>query len=858
MQLLCAQSPLISFSEREISISQALEAIEEQTPIRVAYLQKDMPLGNRLRLASLRVPLRDLLEQIARLSSLSYELSATQLLFSLRPARNYLLSGQLIESQTQAPVADALIYLPFLSQSTLSSTDGRYRLLLPPGTHILHIQHLSYQPRVDTIRLQTNLQQDYLLQIRRQQLDSVDVYHLSDTLFSSPLSLPSLQLGHTHLRSSPSLGVLPYFLGEVDVLRRLLLVPGVEAQNIGALSIRGGAPDQNRILLDGIQLPNATHMFGLVSSFNPDVIQSTDLYKGSYPPNYGLGASSSVISVRQRNGNKNRWAGGLSLGMATLRSFVEVPIIRGKTSLLLAARTSSPFAQEYLTSLLSTQRSTFSDLNTRFHHQFNDRHSMSLSGYWGGDRNEVNAYLLNQWSNSGGAFEWKALLSPRSTMSIHLNRSHYRYLSEESTSLFTYKSRSFVTFYQSKLHFMYFFDPSLHIETGLYLTRAELSIGETQRVSPESVTKEFSTGPDNIAKNGLENHLFLHLEKDFHRIGLSVGAMLRLNSFISLGPYDLHIYQSEQSFDSEHFIGSLRYKKNEITDAFYKLEPHLFLNYHLLPSTNLKLNYSDTYQHFRQVYNSQLPSPVRLFRITDPYLPPLRTRQLSLGLHHLFSGIGVYASVELYTKLIENFYEYSSGISPLQEKYIERHLRDHNIQANGLELSFQTHLQGLELWAQYTYSSALQRPISNHVSTLGPSVFFSDYDRRHNSSLSAVYSLFDRWALGSNFVFLSGRPYNRPLGQYLFEEQSISYFEGRNQGRLPNYHRLDLSVTLHPSPPQVGYRPKKLQSTWNLTFYNLYFNSQTVNIVYRDDRPIHVPSIDTKAFGLVLTYKLTF
>ena len=860
---LYAQSYTIVFSKYSITVAEGLQAIETQTPLRLAYLQADMPLKAERQLPQLRISLPELLQLLIKNEPLSYTRSGEQLVFTRTASpRRYLLEGQLREANTGAPIEGAWLYVPELDRGVVSSSDGTYRLSLPAGKHSLYIRHLSYLTERDTIHLQSDLFRRYILFPQVSVLPALSVSY-----DSIDLRLQSPRLGHTRIGTSTSFYMLPYYLGEVDVLQRLLLLPGVYSIGRGtsALSVRAGTPDQNRILLDGATLLNATHMFGLISVFNPDMIQSIDVYKGNYPPDYSSSASSSLIRVTQRSGNKQHYRGVLSLGMASGRITVEGPISKEKSSFIASARTSSLLGRSFFNKAFSvglpSSQADFFDFNLRLDHHFSSRHRLSLSGYFGRDTGRFNNYFVNNWSNAAFSLQNNYNFGRKSALEVQLAAWRYQHRSEDIGTAISYRSDNTVTAHQLKIRMLHYLRPSLQMEVGLSSSRTGTLSGDTHKVLPGSIIEDVQNDLLNNKTTGLENHLFLYMEKDFPSLALTAGAMLRLNNFLTLGPYRLAQYRSGAPFLPENLVNEINYQPNELISSFYALEPHLFLNYMLSKRTSLRINYARIHQHLHQIYNTQVPSPASLWRITNPYIRPLRTEQLSIGANTYLQQTGLQISLELYNKITKNLYEYQSSLSPLLQNHLESRLTNYRLWSQGVELSLQGNWPRLQFWLSYTVAQSIQALASTDAPNY-PQTFYSDYDHRHNFALAGTYHLSKRLYLSSNFVFATGRPYTLPTGQYRFEGVLVPYFEQRNQARLPLYHRLDLSCTLIERTKSQHRKRKKLHSSWNFTLYNAYGRNNVQSIVYRQN-PQNTQLQPTEIFSLrsvfpSVSYRLTF
>ena len=831
---LWAQNYSITFSKSRITVAEALQEIEAQTSLHLAYLQADMPLKKYMQLPQLELSLEELLSQLIKDEPLTYKRRDGQLIFVQKiPSPNHILSGKIKEKNTDLPVTDAQIYIPSLGKGTVSTPNGSYRLSLPPGEYALYIRHLSYHVYCDTLQLKSSLSQDYTLLPRTQEMPTVDVHYDSiDAKLQSPWA------HHTRVGTSKNFSVLPYYLGEADVLQRLLLLPGVYSigQGTSGFSIRGGTPSQNRVLLDGATILNPTHMFGLISVFNPDMLQSADLYTSNYPADYAGNPSSSLIRITQRSGDLHRYHGAFHLGVASGRATLEGPILQKRSSFIASSRISSLLGQAFFNEAFSlglpSSRANFLDLNLKLQHHFNNYHNLSFSSYYGRDTGIIDDFFSSQWSNSTFSLQSNHNLNNRSTLSTRLIIWRYVHSNHDGGTSVSYQTDNSVDSYQLTTHFLHYLIPSLQVDMGYSGSIIRILSGETHKIIPGVEEKDIQNDLLNNKINGIQNNLFVQLEKDFPSIALTASVMLRLNNFLALGPYRLAEYHRGTAPLPKNLTREVSYTENDLLSAYYLLDPHLYLNYKMGHRASLRLNYTRAHQHLHQIYNTQVPSPTSLWRLTNPHINPLRTDQLSLSLETYFQQLGLQMSLELYNKLTKNLYEYQSSLSPLLHNHIENRLTNNNLSTQGMELAIQGDWSMLEIWLSYTLSQAIQELTSTHTLNY-PQVFYSDYDHRHNFAAVGAYHFSKRLYLSSNFMLATGRPYTLPSGQYQFEEISVPYFEQRNQARLPPYHRMDVSCTLLDKNYNRHGNPKRTRGSWTFTLYNLYGRNNVQSVVYR-------------------------
>lgn len=632
--------------------------------------------------------------------------------------------------------------------------------------------------------------------------------------------------------------VLPVALGEVDVFRGLQLLSGVnsagEASN--GLSIRGGTIDQNLVLLDGAPIFTPTHLFGLFSVFTPDAIGSVDLYRANIPARYG-GRVSSVLDVRSRNPSSDKFKMQGGIGLVSSHLSVETPLDKNKKfQLLVAGRGGFNDFVFGLVERLKNTRSRFVDGTVKLRYNANDNNIVTFSGFYSKDfyqidlENRFSGITADQNQNDyftlNGTLDWLKIFNDNTSLATRLVSSNHvpkiLFPQSESNDVVTYQSQIQYKSLQSTLDHQ---AGAHHLSGGVQVVRYDLSPGEIDPGGVESVS------PLKLAaEQAYEASIFAEDEwKIGSRFTLSAG--LRYTHFAQIGAGEQRDYGDSEIRDRDFLINTTAFSAGETMQTYGGFEPRLGLNYQLSDRVSLKAAYAITRQYLQNIYNATTPLPSSRWKVSDNNVAPQTASLVSGGMYFL-PGEGKYQlSVEGYFRNIDNLLEYKPGAEFFLNPTVETDIIQGEGQAYGVELGV-TKKTG-KLTGQVNYSYARSR---NKVEgpTFGTSVnggeWYNGYfDQPHtlNTNLTLDDGKTNRISL--NFVVQSNRPYTVPNGFLRLDGQTVPIFLERNNDRLPTYHRLDFSWTIH--NPQMVKR--RWVGDWTVTVYNLYGRKNAYNIYYQ-------------------------
>ncbi|MBC2840149.1 TonB-dependent receptor [Robiginitalea sp. SC105] len=781
----------------------------------------------------------------------------------LAQEQRYTLSGTISDAGSNESLIGVSILVPDLRTGATTNEYGFYSLTLPAGTYDIVIRYLGFSDIRQTVDLTTDRRLDFNMAEEAEQLDEVVV-----TEQAEQLDIRRPQMSVATLKTE-TIKQIPVVLGEADVIKSILLLPGVTnaGESSSGFNVRGGAADQNLILLDEATIFNSSHLFGFFSVFNPDAIKDIKLYKGGIPARYG-GRVSSVLEIYQKEGNSREFHMNGGIGAVASRLLAEGPIVKDRAAFLAGGRAS--YAHLFLPLLDIDNKAYFYDLNTKLNYRVDDRNSLYLSGYFGRDLFSINDLFVNTYGNAVVNFRWNHLFSDKLFSNLSLIYSDYYYGLELDFVGFEWDSgiRNFNLKYDLK----HYLRDGLQINYGLHNTYYVFNPGKISPNSPESgIVEEQLT-----KKYANENALYVDVSHDISS-RLSLGYGLRISQFNRLGQDEFYVYENDNPVAFDEFslvyqeatpIDTLSTDRLETLDKFLNLEPRVSLAYVLGENSSVKASYTRMAQYLHLLSNTSSPTPLDVWTPSGPYTRPQLVDQYALGYFRNIADRDYSLETEVFYKEVQNRIDYIDGANLIANNAIEQVILNGEARAYGWEVLLRKNTGALTGWIAYTLAKSEQRtPGRQTVTGTGrtvqePGINFGEwyntpYDKRHDLAIFGSYEIDDRWSLNSNFIFQTGQPTNYPVGQFEFEGLVVPYYGLRNQERLPAYHRLDISATLRPRRS----REKKVRGEWIFSVYNVYNRMNAASINFRQNQDTgRNEAVRTSIFGIVpsVTYNFSF
>ncbi len=736
------------------------------------------------------------------------------------------ISGVITDRISSESLIGVSIYVKEINRGAVTNEYGFYSLTLPKGNYNFKIGYLGYVFQDTLIQLEKNVKKNFSLLSNSQSL--VEVIVNGDKNIAE-IRRPEMSINKLSVKEIKQ---MPVVLGEVDVLKSILQLPGVTNAGEGqsGFNVRGGSADQNLVLLDEATIYNSSHLFGFFSIFNADAINDIKLYKGGIPARFG-GRLSSVLDIYQKEGNKNdlNFSGGI--GLVSSRLMAEGPVDKGKGSFLLAGRGSYGHLFLKLTDIQSS--AYFYDLNTKVSYKINPKNNLYLSGYFGRDAFNLNKDFVNVYGNSVINARWNKLFTDKLFSNLSVIYSDYYYGLE--TALADFKWDSSVKNLNLKYDFKHYFDNSLKLTYGLNAQYYDFNPGTVNPTSSNSqINKE-----QLARKYALEPAVYMDVEQSITK-KLTVNYGLRYSLFYRLGQQEVFTYANNQAlnFNNELKIyekatpnGTKNYKRNETIASFDNLEPRIGFSYAFDDNHAIKASYNRMSQYLHLLTNTQSPTPLDIWAPSDQFLKPQTLNQYAIGYFQNFKQDDYSLEIESFYKNIKNKVDYIDGTELIANEAIEQVVLNGIGRAYGLELMFRKNVGRLTGWLSYTLSRSEQQTPGRTPTETGINNgqwYKSAADKLHNVSITTSFKWSERWRIGSIFALQSGQPVTFPQGKYQYQGIEVPNFGLRNQDNLPLYHHLDVSGTYTPKRnKQRGWKGE-----WVFSIYNIYNRQNAANISF--------------------------
>jgi len=778
------------------------------------------------------------------------------MLFSTAFAQEkFTLSGTIADDSSNETLIGASIYIKELQTGTSTNEYGFYSISVPAGTYTVQISYVSFGTVEETVTLNSNVRKNFTLSGNTKDLEEVVI---STDRRRAEIRKPEMSVNRL---TSQEIKKMPVVMGEVDVLKSILTLPGVTNAGEGAsgFNVRGGSADQNLILLDEATIFNSSHLFGFFSVFNADAIKDLKLYKGGIPARYG-GRLSSVLDIYQKEGNKKDFHMTGGIGAISSRLLAEGPIVKDKASFLIGGRAS--YAHLFLKLANNDNSAYFYDLNTKLSYTIGQNDNLYLSGYFGRDLLNISDNFNNVYGNAVFNLRWNHLFSDKIFSNMSLIYSDYYYGLE--LGFIDLKWDSGIKNYNFKYDLKHYVSDKFKLNYGINAIYYDFNPGT---VSPMGTSS--SINYDQLEKKyALEPAAYIDAEQELSdRITVSYG--LRYSMFYRLGSQVMNTYANNQpvTFDNELKIyekavptGTRSYGSGETIADFNNFEPRVAVSYKLDDNQSVKASYNRMSQYLHLISNTSSPTPLDVWAPSDNYVKPELLDQFAVGYFRNFNDDAYSLEVESFYKKIKNKLDYIDGADLIANKAIEQVLLNGRARSYGLEMLLRKNTGSLTGWVSYTLSRAEQQTPGRTAGETGINNgewYRSGYDKTHNLSVTGSYELNKKWSFGAIFALQSGQAATYPEGQYQYGDVNVPIFGNRNGNRLPAYHHLDVSATYTPKPEKT----KGWQGEWVFSIYNLYNRQNAASITFRQNEDTaRNEAVRLSIFGMIpsVTYNFKF
>ncbi len=748
---------------------------------------------------------------------------------------NYTVSGYVKDELTGEGMIGANVYIKELLKGTSTNPYGFYSITVAEGNYTLVVSYLGYQDYEFPIELTQDIRHNMGLKSKAILTKEVEI-----TGERTDRNTESTDMGRVELEVE-KIKALPAFLGEVDILKTIQFLPGVQSAGEGnsGFYVRGGGPDQNLILLDEAVVYNASHLFGFFSVFNADAVKNIELIKGGMPANYG-GRLASVLNISMNDGNYRDYKVDGGIGLISSRATVQGPIKKDTSSFIISGRRTyidvlmKPFINKE--SAFNGSGYYFYDLNAKFNYRISDKDRLFLSGYFGRDKfsfnNEDSGFRIDiPWGNATGSLRWNHLFNDKLFMNTTAIYSDYRFEFAAEQSQFEFRLFSGIKDWNLKSDFSYFPNIRHNIKFGYnYTYHTFIPSNATAR----SGEVEFDTGG---IKKLYANEGAVYVMDNFDITDqLKINAGMRFSLFNQIGPFDRFI---KDGFD--HIVDTISYGRAETVETYTGWEPRISLRYKLNTTSSVKAAYTQNYQYIHLASISSVSLPTDVWLPSTDVVQPQYGVQYNIGYFRNFKDDTYETSVELYYKEMDNLVEYAEGAQPEDgvNDNVDAPLTFGDGYSYGAEFFFKKRTGKTTGWIGYTWSKTMR----TFEFLNGGEEFAAKYDRRHDLSIVATHEFNENWTFGGAFVYATGNTITLPVARYFIEGQIVNEYGARNGFRMSPYHRADISATyskqkfktrINPDTGEEEKVAKRLQSSWSFAVYNLY-NRANPYFIYFDN-----------------------
>ncbi len=720
---------------------------------------------------------------------------------------------------------------------------GYYSLTLPKGQYELVYSYFGYADFSVNIDLSQNIKQNIELEPSTRTLKEVEVAEEKANENVSSVGMSTVNLKMETIKKIPAL------MGEVDIIRAIQLLPGVQNAGEGSTGffVRGGGVDQNLILLDEATVFNASHLMGFFSVFNQDAIKDAQLYKGGIPARYG-GRLSSVLDIHMKEGNSKKLSVSGGIGAISSRLTVEAPLIKDKCSFIVSARRT--YADLFLkfsnNEGLKKSKLYFYDLNGKINYKIGEKDRIFVSSYFGRDILSISGAFLLGWGNQTVTTRWNHLFTDKLFSNLSLIYSKFDYTLGIPNGVNAFEWKSEITNFSIKNDYSYYLNTSNTLKYGFQSTFMIFNPADFKPLDGNTLFTQLKL-PN---KYTLEHGIYVSNEQKIGAL-LTIDYGLRWSLFQNIGPDS--VYQFNEKHDTIPGQGVKTYQNGKIFNQYNGFEPRLAVKYSLSETSSIKLSYNRMFQYLHLANNSTSGTPLDIWFPSSPNIKPRIADQVALGYFQNFFSNKLEFSTEVYYKYLQNDVDFKDNAQLIFNRLLEGQIRTGIAKAYGFELFVRKPKGIINGWISYTLSR-VQREFAE-INNGKP--YFANYDRRHNFSLVLSYDINPKWSVGATWVYTTGLPLTAPTGKFEYQGMLVPVYSERNGARLPDYHRADFSVTL--TPNREG---KKFKDNWNLSVYNLYNQKNAFSITFQDDpdNPGQTKAVKTYLFSIIptITYNFKF
>lgn len=770
----------------------------------------------------------------------------------------HLFAGYIYDAQTGTAISGASIKKSNSVVSQKSDENGYFFSSTSFATFTITIEKTGYETYTEEINHTEAATRTFYLTPIYSEADVLDEIVITT---SNKINIRKPEMSVNKLTAA-EIKKAPVVLGETDILKTILLLPGVvnSGEGTSGFNVRGGGSDQNLLLLDQTSVYGSSHLYGFFSIFNNDAVSNIKLYKGGIPARYG-GRASSVLEINQKEGDYKDFKATGGIGILSSRLMVEGPVIKDKLSYLVAGRASYAHLFLKLTDIESA--AYFYDLNTKWSYLLNDKNRFYFTGYFGRDIFKFNDNFDNKFGNTVANITWNSVLSSKVNSEASVRYSDYYYGLTLNFVGFNWDSG--IKNYDFNYKINHQINDEFSLKYGISSLYYNFNPGRIEPNRTDSQINSFQI-PNKYA---WENAVFIEAEQDINSF-LSVNYGLRYSMFNRLGEENINLYennnpviynQQTDTYEKAVPIGTKYYGKNKSISKFDYFEPRVAVSVKLTEDQSVKMSYNRMAQYVHLISNTTAATPLDIWEPSGPYIKPQIVDQYAVGYFQNLNDNKYSLEIESYFKLGKNRLDYIDGADLIANRAIEQVLLNGKTEAYGLEFLFRKNEGKLTGWVAYTIAKSMQQTPGRTPQESGINNgewYRTPHDRLHDLSIVATYDFSKKWNFNASFTLQSGRPVTYPDGKYEFLGVQVPNYNKRNNYSMPAFHHLDISATYTPTKNEN----RKWQSEWVFGIYNVYNRKNAASISFRSVEDSNNMTETTKLsiFGIVpsVTYNFKF
>ncbi len=817
----------ITLSIRNQPLSSVIKEIGEKGKIRFSYSAQQIPAGRIVTIKAKNKSIREILDDLCTRYGLEYLKVENQVILRKKTGktgesgyenRSFTIRGYVRDKGTGEVLIGANVYLAGTTRGTVTNSYGFYSFTVPGGQQTISASFVGYKGALRPVEPDSGQVVNFELDEAALQMNEVEI--ISPGKMTDPLNDQLSRIGFT----AKTLEQLPGFIGDLDVIKALQSVPGIKAYGDGSalFYVRGGNSDQNLVMIDDAPIYTPSHLFGYISAITPDAINDIQIYKGDFPANYG-GRLSSVIDVRAKDGNMKRLSFGGNIGPYTSSLTFEGPILKDKISFFLTGRLSTLFWMRGLNTAIKSFDFGFYDINGKINFKPNANNRFFITMYYGNDNltrvtnNAITTYGIS-WHNMAGTFRWNHVFSSKLFNNLTLNYSRYNYflyLSEDrkdywNSSISGIRLKNDLTWYLNRWN---------QLKGGIEVSYHMINPGNVRFANPASDT----LAPEIPEYKSTEYTLYLANEQNIGKRWL-LRYGIRIPVWQDWGPTTLYSYDVNHTVIDTTSVG-----KNVAYSSFISVEPRVSVQFLVSERSAIKASYNRMTQFLQVLTNSVSPfTSLEVWAPSGPIIEPQTADQVSLGYSMKFLKPSLILSAEGFYKFFAHHIDFRDHANLLYNSRIEGELRFGKAESYGVEVMVRKNTGKLKGWISYTYSRAIITTAEVNNGKPYPAY----YDSPNNVTVNLSYEANPRWAISADWIYMSGMPFTSPVGFIQDNGYTVPVFGSKNNDRLPDYHRLDLSVSYILNKPGNRYHHNLI-----FTLYNVYgrFNPFSVSFNKYED-----------------------